>query len=97
MMERDELVKRRKILSVPYEMVLDCLAPQGVALLRIDIDLPKDYIVLGVNESYMSRTFDFTLAHESFDEVPTGQCAPQIISKLSLFTKNNEGDVSESK
>ena len=79
----DEVTKRRKILSIPYEMVLDCL--QGKRVVRLDAGLPKGYQILCVYSDPTTRSIDYVIFHESFDEVPACQYPPRIMPNTWLI------------
>ena len=77
--EDKDLHKRRKILSIPFDEVLDNL----YALRKIENvvqhkELPPGYIIKCVQHNFEQQTFDFLIIHPSFDIVSEGAVAPQM-------------------
>ena len=81
--------ERRRILRVPYRHVLRSLLfgqaglPDVIVVIR-GHGLPEDVEVLSVHENHWARTFDFVLAHPSFDPVPEMELAP-VVPPLGLY------------
>ena len=77
-----ELAKRSKLLCVSGEMIIDLLnfaiTKNTAMCLPATIDIPAGSIVLAVNTSFMTRTIQILICHESFDLVPEGQMPTEV-------------------
>ena len=87
-MEASELNKRVKIYRASIEAVLDTV--QRMCRYRDVVQhqqLPPDCIVLSVQYNYQYNSFDFFVAHESFDVVAEGCKVPYWENAAELMVK----------
>ena len=73
---------RRRILSLPPDVIQTILGgwARGWEYLSLPVlvGLPRDVVLEGVHFSFMNRSFDLMLWHESFDSVPDGAETPRL-------------------
>jgi hypothetical protein len=80
---RNDIERRVAVVRIPASHVLDWFTfavqgyPSHVGLLKLG-GLPSGVRVLSVQADWRCRTFDFLIAHESFDPVPEGQVPPDV-------------------
>ena len=90
-MEEKELYKRVKIYRASREAVLDTV--QRMCKYRDVVqhqELPEGHIVLSVQYNYQCNSFDFFIAHESFDVVAEGGEVPYWENAAELMTETYE-------
>ena len=90
-MEAKELNRRVKIYRASREAVLDTV--QRMCKYRDVVQhqqLPEGYIVLSVQYNYQCNSFDFFVAHESFDVVAEGCKVPYWENASELMTETYE-------
>lgn len=87
----EDLLLRRKILRVPYHVVLNnILGLHDVETIIHKTILPENVRVLNVYHCHKTRTFIFDLCHESFNIVRPG-CIPKDVG--SYYTISQTYDV----
>lgn len=86
--EKKDLLKRVKILSIPYIEVLESIVSfHEIESVIEHGELPRGYLVTSVHYNYPTQTFNFLIIHESFDIVEAGAVIPHYddVLKVQLY------------
>lgn len=74
--------RRLKILRVDPRYIVDLLNqatnPQRFMRIPAGEQLPEDVVVVSVNADWSSNTIELLLAHDKFEPVEVGLCAPVV-------------------